>query len=221
MLQNLHHKGLKALIAIVVLSFFSIPVFSQDVYSSKPSSTFFFTLGFTSSRLINDTNSYKSGILFNGGFIYTVSATDKLNIALELLYTGKGLKQDSPLIKYRYYYIDLPLYVQLKLGENIRFNIGTQYSTFVNSQVVYIDVSKKNGINIETHTAIKNTDYGFLLGTEIDITKTIAIAARYTISGSTFFEKNQVNFGVFQLSFNYAAFRTYKQFFHKKRKTTE
>ncbi|MGQ0827196.1 MAG: outer membrane beta-barrel protein [Bacteroidota bacterium] len=208
----------KALIAVLVLSFFSGSVVSQIVYSSKPSSTFFFTIGLTSSHLINDTNSYKSGILFNGGFIYSVNVTDKINIALECLYTGKGLKQDSPIIKYRYYYIDVPLYLQLKLSESFRFNIGMQYSTFSNSQIVLLDPSKKNGVNVEKHTAIKNTDYGFLLGTEIDITKNFAIAARYTISGSTFFEKAQVNFGVFQLSFNYTAFRTYKQFFHKKEK---
>lgn len=211
----------KALIVVLVLSFFSAAVRSQTVYSSTPSSAVFFTIGITSSHLINDTNNYKSGFLFNAGFIYSVSVTDKLNIALECLYTGKGLKQDSPIIKYRYYYIDVPLYLQLKLGENIRFNLGAQYSTFVNSQIVYLDGSQSNGINIKKHTTIKSQDYGFLLGTEIDVSKNIAIAARYTISGSTFFEKNGVNFGVFQLSFNYTAFRGYKQFFHKKEKTKE
>lgn len=214
---NLH----KALIIVLVLYFFSGSVLSQTVYSSEPSSAFFFTVGLTSSHLINDTNSYKSGILFNGGFIYSVSLTDKSNIVLECLYTGKGLKQESPIIKYRYYYIDVPLYLQLKMGENIRFNMGMQYSTFVNSQIVFLDGSKKNGINIESYSTIKPTDYGFLLGTEIDLTKDLALAVRYTISGSTFFEKNQVNFGVFQLSFNYTAFRTYKQFFHKKEKPKE
>jgi len=135
---NLH----KALIIVLVLYFFSSSVLSQTVYSSEPSSTFFFTVGLTSSHLINDTNSYKPGILFSGGFIYSVSLNDRSNIALECLYTGKGFKQESPIIKYRYYYIDAPLYLQLKWGENIRFNMGVQYSTFVNSQMVFLDGSK-------------------------------------------------------------------------------
>lgn len=214
-------KFYKALIFALVLYFFSVPAFSQTVYSSDPAATFCFTVGLTSTKLVNDTNNFKSGILFNGGFIYSVSLSHKANIALECLYTGKGMKQELPIVKYRYFYVDVPLYLQLKLGENIRFNIGAQYSIFTNSRVVYLDGSKPNGINVEKFNTIKNKDYGFLLGAEVDITKNLAMAVRYTLSGSTFFEKNQVNFGVFQLSFNYSAFRSYKQFFHKKVKSTE
>ena len=214
-------KFYKAPIIVLVLYFFSAPTFSQTVYSSDAASTFYFTIGLTSTKLINDTNNYKSGILFTGGFIYSVDVYDKINVNLECLYTGKGFKQDAPIIKYRYFYIDVPLYLQLKLSDNIKFNVGAQYSIFTNSQVVYIDGAKQNGINIEKFNAIKNKDYGFLLGAEIDISKNLTMAARYTLSGSTFFEKNQVNFGVFQLSFNYVAFRSYQQFFHKKEKTVK
>lgn len=206
----------KALIAVLVLFFFTCVAYAQTVYSNKPTSALFFTVGLTSSNLIKDTNDFKAGVLFNGGFIYSLNVSDRANIALECLYTGKGFKQDSPIIKYRYFYVDLPLYVQLKLGDNIRFNAGAQYSIFANSQVVFLDGSKANGINIEKHNNIKSKDYGFLLGAEIDITKDLAMAARYTLSSSTFFDSKQVNFGVFQLSFNYTAFRTYKQIFHKK-----
>ena len=206
----------KALILLLVLYFFSTAVFSQTVYSNKPSSTFYFTVGLTSSNLIKDSLNYKSGILFNGGFIYSVTVSDKINIAGELLYTGKGFKQDSPIIKYRYFYVDIPVYLQLKFSSSIRAIIGAQYSIFANSQVVNFDGSKANGINVTKFNNIKNQDYGFLVGAEINITENLSMAARYTLSTSTFFEKDKINFGVFQLSFNYVAFRTYQQFFHKK-----
>lgn len=206
----------KALVLLLVLYFFSTIIFSQTVYSNKPSSAFFFTLGLTSSNLIKDSVDYKSGISFNGGFIYNVSLSDKINIATEFLYTGKGFKQDSPNVKYRYFYMDIPLYFQLKMSPGFRAIIGAQYSKFTNSQMVNIDGSKQNGVNTEKFNNIKDQDYGFLIGAEINLTENLSMAARYTLSTSTFFEKNKINFGVFQLSFNYVAFRTYQQFFHKK-----
>ncbi len=211
-------KFYKALIAVLMLYFFSIRVFAQVVYSNKPSSTFSFTLGLTSTNLVNDTTDLKSGILFSGGFIYTFNLSEKINIGMECLYTGKGLRQDSPILKYRYYYIDIPLYFQLKLSESIRLNAGMQYSNFTNSNIQYMD---STGVKVKSYNSIKNTDFGVLFGAEINITNDLSIAARYTLSASTFFEKNKVNFGVFQFSLNYVAFRTYKQIFHKKEKTTE
>ncbi|HEY0029969.1 MAG TPA: outer membrane beta-barrel protein [Bacteroidia bacterium] len=206
----------KASIGSLMLCLFFINGFSQ-VYSNKESSTFSMTVGLTSSNLINDSVKYRSGILCNGGFIYSVVLSEKLNIGVEALYTGKAFKNESPIIKYRYFYIDVPLYLQYKLSENIRFNLGAQYSSFTNSKIVVIDQSSNSGVNIKPSSSIKNTDYGFLAGAEIDLSDNLALTARYTISASTFFEKDAINFGVFQLSFNYSMFRTHKQFFHRQK----
>ena len=118
----------KAFIIIWVLCFFSRTVFSQDVYSNKESATFSFTLGLTSSDLYHDTINYSQGILFNGGLVYTLTFSDKLNAGIELSYTGKSVKKDNPIIKYRFGYIDIPLYLQYKISDGIRANIGVQYS---------------------------------------------------------------------------------------------
>lgn len=205
---------------ILVLCLFSFKASSQ-VYSNKPSSTFSFTLGMTSSNLIKDTVKYRSGILFTGGFIYTIVLSDHLNVGLELLYTGKSFKNESPVIKYRYYYIDVPFYLQYKLGDNIRFNLGAQFSSFTNSSIVLLDQASSTGTKTQSYNNIKPADVGVLLGTEIDLSENISLAARYTLSSSTFYDSNKVNFGVFQFSFNYAVYRSHKQFLNRHKEDTD
>jgi len=202
-------------LTILLICFYSSHSFSQDIYSSKESSRFSFTLGMTSTSLLKDTFGYKSGILFNGGFMYSVAVSEKFNVGANLLYTGKSLKNDSPIIKYRYFYIDLPIFMQYQLSDNIRINLGGQYSWHTNSKVIVIDGSNSTGINIEKSGSIKDNDYGFLAGAEIDLNHAISLAARYTLSGSTFFEKNKINFGVFQFSINYLVYSSHKNFFSK------
>jgi hypothetical protein len=204
--------SIKIPIIIFVFFFLSLFGFSQAQYSNDESSLFSFSLGLTQSNLIKDSISYKSGTSYNFGFIYSLKLSDRFNIAAELLYTGKSFKIDDPIIKYRYFFIDIPLYCQIKLSDNFRVNCGAQYSLAANSKIVVIDGSKPNGINVQESGNIKKRDYGFLLGVELGLTKDIYLSARYTLSGSTFFEKNKINFGVFQLSLNYFAYRSYRKF---------
>ena len=206
----------KALISLLVLCFFSGYVFSQDVYTNKESATFSFTVGLTSSELYHDTIQYSSGILFNGGFVYTLTFSDKINGGIELLYTGKAVRKENPIIKYRFGYIDLPVYVQYKFSEGIRANIGFQYSKYMNSQYLFLDGSKSNGMHLKSLSSNLDNDYDILLGAEINLSKDIELAARYTLSAKSFMDKSSPYFGVFQLSFKYVAFRSYKQIFHKK-----
>jgi opacity protein-like surface antigen len=204
-----------ALIGLFVLSFFPAALFSQT-YSNKESSILSFTAGVTSSNLVNDSIHYKPGIMFHGGLAYSLMLNDRLNAAVELQYAGKAFRNESPIVKYRYFFADIPLYLQIKLGENIRFNAGVQYSIATNSQMITIDPTKTNGVNSVKVNAAKPTDFGFLGGMEFDVSKSFAIGARYTISASTFFQKNEVNFGVFQVSLKYSPIKTYQVFFHKK-----
>lgn len=208
---------LKALILVSVLSFFSKGTQAQT-YSNKESCHYGFTLGITSSNLINDSVGYKSGILFSGGLVYNMRLSEKFNLGLELLYTGKAFKTDSPIIKYRYYYLDVPLYLQYNLTDGIRINLGGQFSKFANSQRAEIEGSANGGTGAHSykHTNIKDIDYSFLLGAEIDLGKNVALGARYTLSGSTFFEENKANFGVFQIAIRAVGKRSYRQIFGKK-----
>lgn len=208
------HAFLKTSITTIVLCLFSFKATAQ-AYSNTASSTFSFTLGMTSSNRIKDSVEYKPGILCTGGFIYTIVLSEKLNVGLELLYTGKSFKSESALIKYRYFYLDVPVYLQYKLGENIRFNLGAQYSTFTNSKIVQLDQNSTSGVNIQAYNNIKTADVGVLFGAEIDLSKNISLAARYTLSTSTFYDSDQVNFGVFQFSLNYSVYKTYKQFLNR------
>jgi len=211
--MHIHFKA--ALIGLFLLSPGLAPL-SAQTYSNKESSILSFTAGVTSSNLLNDSIHFKPGILFHGGLAYSLMLNERLNAGIEVQYTGKAFKNESPIIKYRYYFVDIPLYLQLKLGGSIRVNAGGFYSIATNSQVVTIDPSKANGVNATKINALKPTDYGFLAGVEFDVSKDIAISARYSISGSTFFQKNEPNFGVFQLSLKYSPIRTYQVFFHRK-----
>jgi hypothetical protein len=188
---------------------------NAQVYSNKESSTFSFTLGMTSSNLINDSVKYNSAILFTAGFMYTVVISEKFNLGLELLYTGKSFKDANKIIKYRYFYIDVPLYLQYKLSESVRLNIGAQYSSFTNSKIIVIDSDANSGVKIKPYNNIKPSDVGVLAGVEINLNQNFSIAARYTLSASTFFEEKNTNFGVFQFSLNYAVYRTHKQFLNR------
>ena len=118
---------------ILVLCFIYNHTFSQTIYTSNESSTFSFTLGLTSTNLVKDSMSYSSGVLVTGGGVYTLTLSKKFNFGAELSYTGKAVKTDSPIIKYRYFYIDVPFYLQWKLNKNFRTNAGLQYSKFTNS----------------------------------------------------------------------------------------
>ncbi len=102
--------------------------FSQTVYSDKEQSTFSFTIGMTSTGCFRDTIKYSQGVLFNGGFDYIISVTDKSNIGIEGLFSGNAFKTSSPFVKYRFGFVDLPLYYQYKISNNIRTDFGVQYS---------------------------------------------------------------------------------------------
>lgn len=206
----------KALILIVVFCFFSRTVFSQDVYSNKESATFAFTVGLTSSDLYRDTINYSAGILFNGGFVYTLTFSDKLNGGIELLFTGKALRKEKPLTKYRFGYIDIPLYLQYKFSDGIKANLGIQYSKMLDANYLNIDPSQANGMHKKPLDSNLDNDYGVLLGAEIHLNKNLELAARYTLSAKSFVDKSTPYFGVFQLSFKYIVYRSYKQYFHKK-----
>lgn len=206
----------KALITLLVLCCFSNFIFSQDVYSNKESSTFSFTLGLTSSNLYHDTIRYSTGILFNGGFVYTLTFSDKINFGLEALLTGKAIKKDNPIIKYRFGYIDIPLYLQYKFNPTVRANIGLVFSKNFYSRLAYLDGSKTSGVHLKSFQSPIDNDCGILLGIELNLAKDVFIAARYSLSATSMLNSNKPYFGVFQLSFNYVAFRSYKQIFHKK-----
>ena len=206
----------KALISLSVLCFFSTSVLSQDVYTDKESQTFAFTVGMTSSDLYHDTISYTPGIFFNGGFVYTLTFSDKINGGIELLYTGKAVKKEKPIINYYFTYFDLPIYLQYKFSEGIKANIGVQYSQYLNSNFSYLDGSNANGIHKKQNSSLLTNDYGVLFGGEIHLSKNLEIAARYTLSAKSFMDKSSPSFGVFQLTFKYVAFRSYKEIFHKK-----
>jgi hypothetical protein len=198
-------------------------VSSSQTYSNEPAGMYAFTAGITSCNMLRDSVHYNSGILFSAGISFSEALSDRFNLGFDVLYTGRSFKSEDPIIKYRFFYIDVPVYIQYKISESFRFNLGAQYSKFTNSQRIVIDGTAKGGTGSHRYDYqnIKDMDYGFLGGLEINLGENVGIGARYTVSGSTFFEKNKPNFGVFTLSMFYVAHRSYRQLFRRSEKIKE
>jgi hypothetical protein len=147
---------------------------------------------------------------------YAMWLNDRLNLGIDLLYSGRSVKKDSPIIKYRFGYLSIPIYLQYKFSENFRLNLGIDYSKFLNSQYSFIDGSKKNGMHIQSFSSNLDNDYGVLGGIEMDLKKDFTIAARYTYSLKSITDNKSAYFGVFQLSFGYVINHSHKQLFGKK-----
>ncbi len=209
----------KLLLVLIGLYLFTENSFSQTYYSNKESSSFGFTVGLTSSDIYRDTIKYESGIFFNAGFVYTLAVTGKANIGIEILYSGKAVKRSKPIVKYRFGFVDIPFYYQLKLSDNFKLNAGIQYSKFILSQYDTLDGGNSAGVHTEHLKTKMDDDVGLLAGLEFGVSKNLFVSARYTLSSKSFLEKNSAYFGVFQLSFKYVVFRGYKQLFNKKQET--
>lgn len=191
--------------------------FSQTVYSSKEQSTFSFNIGMTSTGVYRDTISYFQGILFNGGVNYLLAFSDKSNIGIECLYSGKAFKRSSPIIKYRFTYVDIPVYYQYKFSENIRADIGVQYSKYLTSQYYYLDGSKSTGVHKEPLATKFGDDFGVLIGTELGLTKNFFMGLRYSLSANSFLDNKSAYMGLFQFSFKLVVYRGYREMFSRKK----
>jgi hypothetical protein len=195
---------------LVLLSFQA----GAQTYSNKESFRYSFTAGLTSSNLMKDSVKYRPGIYGNAGITAALVLNERINLGLEGLFSGKAFKQDSPIVKYRFFYLDFPLYIQYKLGDgSIRVNAGAQYSKFIGSRKVELDPNSANGVHQFNYVNIKDMDYSLLIGAEADLLQNLSFGARYTISTSAFAENGPPAFGVFQFSLSYVGFRSYRQLF--------
>jgi len=204
----------KALILILVLCFFSFNSKSQIVYSNKETASFAFTVGLTNSNYYNDTISFKSGTLLNGGFAYSLTLSEKTKLGIDLLLTGKAFRKENPIVKFRYGFVDIPVFLQYHLTEDFKFNLGAQYSKNVFSQFVFLDGSKKNGVNVQSFSSAVDNDFGLLAGLEFNFLKDFNLGFRYTISTRAF-AAHTPYFGVFQFAIKYYTWRSNKKYFAK------
>jgi hypothetical protein len=207
-------NNFKALILLLVLCFFSFHVKSQIVYSNKETASFAFTVGLTSSNYYNDSISFNAGTLLNGGFAYTLTLSEKTKLGVDLLLTGKAFRKEKPIVKYRYGFVDVPVFLQYNFTEDFKFNIGIQYSKNVFSQFIFLDGSKKNGVNVQSFSSSIDNDFGMLAGLEFNFLKDLNLGVRYTISTKVF-SNNTPYFGVFQFAIKYYTWRSNKKYFGK------
>lgn len=194
--------------AFFVLFVISFPVFSQRYYTSDPSGSIIFMAGLNSSNLITDTAKHASVKTPLGGLMYSFIASEKFNVNLGANYIAKGYKNEKLHQKHRYFYVDIPLYVQYKPGPDLRIDLGAQYSIFTNATTTLLDGDKKGGQNTIRHNEpLKSHDPALLAGIDLKITDDFDLAARYTRSFSTF--KKEAGFSSFQLHIHYHMLKFY------------
>lgn len=202
---------MKRIFPVLLLIFASLTGFAQRYYSSEPTSAIIFTGGMTSSNVLNDSVSASSPVLaLMGGLKYRYLISEKFSINAGALYSGKGYKREKLVEKYRYYYLDIPLYFQYHIVPDIKIDLGAQYSIFSMGNVTLLDDSKSSGVNHKRIAALKPNDYGLLAGINLKMHDNFDIAAQYYLSLSAFQKAvSPGDFSVFSLQLQYYMVKFY------------
>lgn len=206
-------------LAFVLLSA-GLTGFAQKYYSSDPTSAIVFSGGITSSNVLNDSVTPSSSVIaLMGGLNYRLMLSEKLSLNAGLLYAGKGYKREKPEEKYRYYYLDLPLYLQYHVVPDVKIDLGAQYSVFSMGNVTVLDDSKSSGVNHKRISALKPNDYGLLAGLNLSMGKNFDLAAHYYLSLSAFQKAfSPGDFSVFNVQLQYYMVKFYNA--RKKKEAT-
>jgi hypothetical protein len=192
----------RLLIALFIISLAALQASAQKYYTSDPSGSIIFAAGFNNSSLLTDTADHASIKTPFAGLMYNHVISERFNLNMGVSYIAKGYKNEKLHMKHRYFYAEMPVYLQYKLGDDIRFDIGAQYSLFTNATTTYLDGDKDGGQNsIHDNIALKRTDPSAMLGAELKISDSFDLAARYTRSFSSF--KKELGFSSFQLQLHY------------------
>jgi hypothetical protein len=191
---------------------FTLPSLAQTYYSSDPASAILFCGGITSSNVLNDTASSNNVVSLMGGLKYRIILSEKFNLNLGAVYTGKGYKREKPIQKFRYYYLDIPLYLQYHLVQDVRIDLGAQYSVFSMGNITVIDDSKSSGVNHQRISALRPNDYGLRAGINIKMHDNFDLAAQYYLSLSALQKAaSPGDFSVFNVHLQYYMVKFYNR----------
>jgi hypothetical protein len=201
---------MKKIVAALACSFFAMSGFAQRYYTNEPSGAILFVAGFNTSRLHTDTAKYTSVKTPMGGLLYSRVLSGKFNVNFGGIYVAKGYNNEKEYAKHRYFYVDIPLYAQYKASDDIRFDLGAQYSIFTNA----VTTNTNGGTHrVSGSASLKPADYGFMAGIDAKLNTSLDITARYTRSLSSF--KGEPGFSSLELHIHYYMLTFYG---HGKRK---
>lgn len=148
---HLHLSPQKSLGVVIVFFALTLPASAQNT---------FIKAGFNRSSLSGPgSRSPLSGYNIGVGGLKTFSP--KLSLKHELIFSLQGTKTASTTL--RYYYLNVPALVDVKLGEQFAFNVGPQLGIIVNAY----DKSRSSDITGSVNTL----DLSFCLGFTYAVTK--------------------------------------------------
>jgi hypothetical protein len=199
----------KKLIWIVALSFEANCTFAQRYYTNESAGSIMFVAGFNSSRLLTDTADNPGLKTPLAGLMYSYYPKGQFNISIGAIYAAKGYKQEKLHESHRYFYVDIPLYVQYKLSDDIRFDLGGQCSLFTASATSYLDGSSQQGAKTVwgSQSLIKN-DLGIVGGVDIKLGDNFDLTAHYSRSFAAF--QNKTGFDSFELHLHFYMVKFYQ-----------
>jgi Outer membrane protein beta-barrel domain len=180
-------------------------------YTSTPSFRSYFTIGFNGANIYKDSIPYNFGFMGQAGAGGTFLLHNNSRLGIEALYSVKKFKLTSDKIKYQITYLDIPLFYQHNFKEQIRINVGIQYSVLINAKSVFLDGSKKNGINFYPLKSNLSNDLALLAGLEIYLSENVFVGFRYTVSSTIITDNQKPYLTTFQFSLNYFFFNNYKK----------
>lgn len=202
--------AIKKIVMLVMCGGFAVAAYGQRHYTGEPSSSIFLQGGMTSSDVVHDGAASRRIVSPTAGLVYRLSAHKKINVNLGLQLAGRGFQADKPISKYRFYYFDVPFYMQYKLSDDLRFDFGAQYSTFISGRSTVLDGTKTNGITkIKAGTALIPTEVSSFLGIDFRVFDDVDLSARYVLSLDAF--QKQPSFNSIELRLSYTMVSFYKK----------
>uniref|UniRef100_UPI00404B1AED porin family protein n=1 Tax=Fulvivirga sp. TaxID=1931237 RepID=UPI00404B1AED len=152
---------------------------------------------------------YKAG--FHGGVYATLKIIESISIRSEILFSQKGYVLELPLggftneIKRTINYLSIPLIIELKPIDRIRFHTGAEFNYQLSAKE-----SPSSPLSGDPNNLFEKSDIGVLLGLGVRITDKIQSDIRY-VHGLSSLNKSSIGSGnlqnrLFQLSIGYQVF---------------
>jgi len=133
---------------------------------------------------------------------------EKVAAQLELMYSQKGSKWSDPYFsgKDNLAYVDLPLLIRYQPIDLVNIHAGPQFSFLTGARQIPDD-----GEAMDASEYYKGTDFGLVVGAELNLPIKLSIAIRYiegfSVTTESTYYIDQWKNRVFQLSLSYALWR--------------
>jgi opacity protein-like surface antigen len=170
----------------LLVFFLSFMAFNSDCQDFKA----YMFAGVNASQVDGDQNGgyNKFGPRLGFGIQYPMS--EKVELGFELMYSHKGSQsksdKDDPgkiIVKYRYNYIELPLLMKYRLGNDIQLSSGLSAAYLINAKA-------DEGGGFAEMTNIKKSDFLLNAGAIYAISETLHVEGRFQYSMATILEDN-------------------------------